>query len=700
MAIVKQQLISRTLYDTDGVTTVWDFSFSGGYLDKEHVKAYTTNAAGLRIEVAVNPLTDVIGVFQLRILPALASGSTLVIYRDTPKDLPLVDFTDEAGFSEIALDTNAKQAVFIAAEAIDTVNALDVSAAITSAELAAANAAAALASQASAASSASTAANQATGAAGSAEAANTQAGIAATQAANAAGSASVAAAAGSAAADTLANNIASTGAGKGANLVGFIQNGAGAVARTVQAKAREAISVKDFGAVGDGVADDTAAIQAAITAVGATGGGTVFFPAGTYSLSAALSMSSLSVILEGASRFSTLLRQSIANARILDITGDFCGVNSLSFIYADTPTPGGAAIYCRGSFCTFKDFVIRNAHIGIDYSIGSGGKITNFEIFDYVNAGLLVQSLNDLFVSSFIMNAGNEARGALGGIRLVNRVEAFICTDGDILGGTYSMTTTAASNTSGQRPAYNNFTHVFFDLSNTGVSLDAIVETEFVGCWFSSGRVDGGNPGCTIFNTDSITFTSSRFFNCGAHGCLVTSAAKRTIFTSCKFQSNSVTSGVGVAHGLLFLDNSSDFSVQGCICSNGLFTGVQQNGILIGSGCTRFSITSCQVSGNNGIGISDNSGPGADKTISGNIGYRTTNTGTGVILAGTTSIVVNHGLSIAPSIQDIMLTRASGNQGSTDLTAGSITATQFTITTAAAPSGNMQISFMVRAAGG
>jgi len=48
----------------------------------------------------------------------------------------------------------------------------------------------------------------------------------------------------------------------------------------------------DFGAVGDGVADDTAAIQAAINALVAVGiGGRVNFPRGTYKLSSALDLS-------------------------------------------------------------------------------------------------------------------------------------------------------------------------------------------------------------------------------------------------------------------------------------------------------------------------------------------------------------------------------------------------------------------------
>jgi len=73
--------------------------------------------------------------------------------------------------------------------------------------------------------------------------------------------------------------IASLAGSTGSSLVGYTPSGTGAVTTTVQAKLRQTLSVKDFGATGDGTTDDTTAFQNALTAAA---GKSLYVPNGTY----------------------------------------------------------------------------------------------------------------------------------------------------------------------------------------------------------------------------------------------------------------------------------------------------------------------------------------------------------------------------------------------------------------------------------
>jgi len=69
-----------------------------------------------------------------------------------------------------------------------------------------------------------------------------------------------------------------------------------------------ALNVRDFGAVGDGKTDDTAALQAALDAAGKAGGGLVFAPTGDYLIRGRLDVPA-NVVLEGVWRAPTARTQ-------------------------------------------------------------------------------------------------------------------------------------------------------------------------------------------------------------------------------------------------------------------------------------------------------------------------------------------------------------------------------------------------------
>ena len=118
---------------------------------------------------------------------------------------------------------------------------------------------------------------------------------------------------------------------------GFIQAGTGAVQRTVESKLQDVVSVKDFGAVGDGVADDTAAIQAAINAVFPRG--TIFFPEGVYNINSSISINGagslalLELVGVGGVGGGTVIKgkSGVSNTNLFTFTDSTCSVKNISF---------------------------------------------------------------------------------------------------------------------------------------------------------------------------------------------------------------------------------------------------------------------------------------------------------------------------------------------------------------------------------
>ena len=133
----------------------------------------------------------------------------------------------------------------------------------------------------------------------------------------------------------------------------YTPDGTGAVDTNVQAKLRERVSVKDFGAIGNGVTDDTAAIQLALTAARS-----VYFPAGTYEAQGLSVPANTVVYGDGAS--TTLRDQTAAVARhMFTLAGD-------NIKLRDMVIEGGQGASTSTYYAT--NTAIVNANDAADYS--------------------------------------------------------------------------------------------------------------------------------------------------------------------------------------------------------------------------------------------------------------------------------------------------------------------------------------------
>lgn len=132
-------LYSVNEYTADGTKTQYEVSFENGYISRDHIQVRVWEADG---ETPVLNVTwEWVGDFQISIAPALASGRIVKIYRVTPVEAPLVDFSDGSVINERTLDLNADQAIDLIQELQDAVGSVlgweDIATATAEAEAAA-----------------------------------------------------------------------------------------------------------------------------------------------------------------------------------------------------------------------------------------------------------------------------------------------------------------------------------------------------------------------------------------------------------------------------------------------------------------------------------------------------------------------------------------------------------------------------------
>lgn len=472
-----------------------------------------------------------------------------------------------------------------------------------------------------------------------------------------------------------------TDAAKGDALVGGKRSDTGALAFTLHAfNQNRVLNVKtDFGAVGDGVADDTAALQAALNV-----GGAIYIPPGTYRVTSTLTQT-VSAWVVGAGRTKTILRQA-TNFNLLHLSNVSGGFGLARFqihnSQASASVTSGTGLYIQDSALgVLDDLYINNTYDGVHIQASPILRANAVDIQYFKNIGWHFDGGGnyDVYVKNSISDG--QLAGVPNGmysVKLYDHCDEIVFDTCVLNMSSFSLHVSAVSSVAGVRPAYCRFLHCSFDSATNGVNLDRSVDLVFEGCFFSA-----TNTGCTVGATDSdgTTFLGCMFANSGGNGAVLSAGATYTKFIGCHVIANSLTTA-NAAHGINVAAGVSDFSIIGCTITNGWgFAGSQGYGIVINAGAsTRYQIIGNSVVGNGLAGISDGATGGPIRAIRDNAGFVTRSSGNATIVSGTTSLAVNHGLDVTPAGDDIsicFITSSTNDPGNFWVSA--VGATQFTM---------------------
>lgn len=420
------------------------------------------------------------------------------------------------------------------------------------------------------------------------------------------------------------------------NYVVGLELGSNTLQGTVHDRGGAVFNVKAYGAVGNGAADDTAALQATINAAQHAGGGVVYVPQGTYVITASLTISRSGVNLLGAGQTATIIEAATTYANgdvILFSSVSACSARMLT-IAAPAQRQGGAAMHISNSDEIYiQDVDMNNMFYGcvIDGAQGilhyiDRGYWTNFTqggIGIWIN--ITNGNGNDQYISNIVMddnlpNHGDPATQPLAGIRIQNS-QAVWMRSCDIL---HAQSGLLIDPPGGGLVTWCFFTDCAWDqCGNYGIKIAPLPGArirglEFVNCWSSStltydGCYIGGSDANAV---DTVQFIGHRFLQNQANGLYVTGPAATQIFLdACAVGGNNPSNNGN--SGIVFTESCKNFAVRNCrIGAFAWFGTTQQNGILVTGGCNNYIITGNMMLGNI-TDINDSGGP--NKIVANNL---------------------------------------------------------------------------------
>lgn len=164
-------------------------------------------------------------------------------------------------------------------------------------------------------------------------------------------------------------------------------------------------NVKDYGAVGNNVADDTAAVQATVTAAGAAGGGQVYFPPGTYRLNSSAPINNtadgITFMGSGVSNSNLSIGPGFTGSAAITNTGNYFTVQNMSVIANSSTTtsnPAAHGIVSTGGH-TFR--VLNTSFLNINgYAIKAIGTATTQLHGGFVSHTKIQNTAGGVFIQS------------------------------------------------------------------------------------------------------------------------------------------------------------------------------------------------------------------------------------------------------------------------------------------------------------